>query len=136
MGMTISQIMNSTPKTRRDKAKQVAILGIKIKTNLDGMPMVVAKTRSTQKNTGKEIKPSEATHYVTTIEVYPKKEVIVSCSCDDFLYTWEVALVKKGAARVEFSNGKKPTDRNPAMTPGCCGHTYALADHLISKGKL
>jgi hypothetical protein len=134
--LTVKQIMDAAPKNRQKKAKYVAIRAMKIKTNAEGMPIVLAKTQTTQKPGGGLISDKKANLYLTTVEVYPKKQVIVSCSCDDFMYTWEVALSMKGAARIEFSNGEMPDERNPLKIAGCCGHIYALADHLIGKGML
>jgi len=136
MPMTMREIMEKTPANRRIKAKVVKIKKIKVRKNVDGYPEVVAKTASTETPTGEPKTPMHQSNYVTAIEVYPKKKVVVSCSCADFLYTWEVALKKKGAARIEYSNGKSPKDRNPGMIPGCCGHLYALGKYLISKDKL
>jgi intein/homing endonuclease len=58
--------------------------------------------------------------YVTTVEVSPKEKCVVSCSCEDFLFTWEYTLNKKGAARIEYSNGESSKDRNPQQIPGTC----------------
>lgn len=136
MSMTISQIRKFTPSNRRIASKVVKLSTIKVRKNVDGYPMVLAKTISTETPKGEPKNTKTAPHYVTSIEMYPKKQVIVSCSCDDFLFTWEVALNKKGAARIEYSNGEDPKDRNPAKTPGACKHIYALSTHLIMQGKL
>jgi len=141
MGLTVNQILKATPFNRHKKAAQVAIRGIKVRKNLDNMPMVVAKTQSTQKMKkgaipGKLLPDTQAHNYVTSIEVYPKGKLICACSCDDWKFTWEVAMVKYGAARVEYSNGEPPTTRNPLKKPGACGHLIALLNHLIGAGKL
>jgi hypothetical protein len=136
MGMTIKQVMAKTPLNRREWAKAVKLLEIKTRQNPDGYPMVLAKTLSTQTNKGLPKKKFNTNKYVTTVEVLPKKQVIVSCSCDDFLFTWEMALANKGAARHEYSNGAQPKDRNPLKIPGCCKHIYALGQLLVDKGKL
>ena len=72
--------------------------------------------------------------YVTTVEITPKKYCIVSCSCDDFMYTWEYTLNKKGAARIEYSNGESSKDRNPMQIPGTCKHIYPFLSRLVDKG--
>jgi hypothetical protein len=136
MAMTIAQIRKYTPFNRRVSSKIVKIVEIKVKKNIDGYPLILAKTISTETPKGEAKNLKTAPHYVTSIELYPKKQVIVSCSCDDWLFTYEVACNKKGAARIEYSNGENPGTRNPAMTPGCCKHLYALSTKLISEGKL
>lgn len=143
MPMTIKQIMAKAGPQRKAAAGYVDIVNTKVKKNRDGMPMVVCKTQSktTVQKKGADskikIKPKGgANTYVTTIEVYPKNQVIVSCSCDDFKYTWETALNLKGAARLEYSNGEMPNEKNPSNIPGCCKHVFAVGEMLIEKGKL
>lgn len=135
MPMTIRQIMAKTPPSRRNASQWVKISAIKVRKSPQGYPMVLAKTISGHSAQGVRKSPQPQHRYVTTIEVR-NKHSIVSCSCDDFLFTWEVALAKNGAAQVEYSNGARPTDRNPSMIPGCCKHVYKLAESLIEQGKL
>lgn len=134
--LTFRQILEKCLPNRLRKAEFVKIIEAKQRKNPEGYPMVIAKVKSVQKADGKDKKPSETNTYVASIEVLPKGYVVLSCSCDDFLYMWEVALRKNGAARVEYSNGKLPQDKNPEMRPGCCGHLVALGKFLIQKGKL
>lgn len=136
MPMTFKQILSKTPLNRIKKAESVKIIEVKVRKNPEGYPMVVAKTKSLRTSKDKPKKPAAIVPYVTTIEIYPKGYVIVSCSCDDFMYTWEVALHMKGAARIEFSNAEMPDTRNPARIPGCCGHIVKLGEFLRDKGKL
>jgi hypothetical protein len=55
---------------------------------------------------------------------------------NDFWSCWEYALSKRGAARIEYSNGEAPIEKNPQLIPGCCKHLYYLAQTLIEKNKL
>lgn len=143
MALTIRQIMAKAGSQRKAAAAYVDIVATKVKKNREGMPMVVCKTQSktTVQKKGNEqkvkIKPKGgANTYVSTIEVYPKNQVIVSCSCDDFKFTWEAALNLKGAARIEYSNGELPNEKNPSNIAGCCKHIYAVGQMLVEKGKL
>lgn len=74
--------------------------------------------------------------YVTMIEVQDasRNTVKVSCSCPDFWATWEVALARRGAADVMYSNGELPIVRNPRMIPACCKHVVKTVDLLFRKG--
>ena len=125
---------------RKAAAAYVDIKATKVKKNRDGVPMVLCKTSSKTviKKGGVAVrKPGgTASTYVTTVEVYPKHQVIVGCSCEDFTYTWEVALNRRGAARIEYSNGEDPGEKNPSYVPGCCKHLIAVGQMLIDKGKL
>lgn len=144
MALTIRQIMAKAGSQRKAAAAYVDITATKVKKNRDGMPMVVCKTQAkttvTKKPSGDRVtKPKAAgaaNTYVTTVEVYPRNQVIVSCSCDDFKFMWETALNLKGAARIEYSNGQLPNEKNPKNIPGCCKHLYAVGQMLVDKGKL
>ena len=134
MPMTMRGIMQKCPKNRIEASDWVHIKEMKVSKNKEGFPLVKAKTYSTHKISGIKKNQSPVT-YVTTIEIY-SAAVVVSCSCDDFWSTWEVALNKKGAARLEYSNGRSPDEKNPKLVPGCCKHLYFLGHNLITKGKL
>ena len=134
MAMTLIQLLRATPANRRENAKGVLIKAVKARKNTEGFPMVIANTQSAVTPAGKITRPSKRTNYVTTIEFYAKKFVIVDCSCDDYLYRWEYANNRHGCSRIENSNGQPPVDTNPALTPGLCKHLIALYSHLKSKG--
>lgn len=135
MAMTIRQILGKTPPSRRSAAEYVKIKEVKVgRTKTDGRPIVKAKSFSTHTAQGKR-KNYKPYVYVSIIEVVGRN-VVVSCSCDDFWSNWEVALMKQNAARQEYSNGEKPETRNPQMIPGCCKHLFALGKLLIDKKKL
>lgn len=119
MPMTIRQIMQATPPSRRQAAEWVKITGMKVKKSPQGYPLVLAQTIASHDNKGVRKSPQPNHRYVTHIEVQGKY-VVVGCSCDDFLYTFEYALAKRGAANIEYSNGEKPVDRNPKLIPGAC----------------
>lgn len=54
-----------------------------------------------------------------------KAMVWVSCSCEYFKYTNEVALEKHGSADIKYSNGDLPVERNPNQVPSTCKHVLA-----------
>lgn len=135
MPLTIRQILSKTPPSRRQAAEWVKVTEVKVKKSPRGFPLVLAKTIAVADNKGVRKSPRPQHKYVTTIEVL-SKGCIVSCSCDDFKYTWEYALTKRGSAVAEYSNGEPPVDRNPSLVPGGCKHIYAMASQLIEAGKL
>lgn len=59
--------------------------------------------------------------------------VVVSCNCDYFTFTSEVALNKKGAAQIIHSNGERPDIRNPRMVPTPCKHLYAVLNQIVKQ---
>lgn len=69
--------------------------------------------------------------YVTVIVFLdPRLHVMVSCSCADFRYRWEVALNRKVAAEIEYSNGELPVIRNPSMRTSSCKHLFKLYETI------
>jgi hypothetical protein len=69
-------------------------------------------------------------------DVMSTNNVWVSCDCDRFTYAWEVALTRRGASSVRFSNGEPPVKINPRMHPAACKHVYrVLADIAQNKRK-
>lgn len=72
--------------------------------------------------------------YDTFIMINPKrKNVVLSCSCPDFLYRHEVALYRRGGAEIEYSNGRLPKITNPRYRPTCCKHCLAFYLYLSNR---
>lgn len=77
-----------------------------------------------------------AKYYDTFIMLNPKKRnVVLSCSCPDFMYRHEVALFKRGGADIEYSNGMVPRITNPRMRATCCKHCLRFYQYLSSNKK-
>jgi hypothetical protein len=137
MARTIQQLMKATPPDTKRLATNVRISAMKVKQTQDGYPVIIAKTQSTVDAKGKVItRPGQKDSYVSTIEVYPKHQVIVDCTCSQHLYRLEYYLNKVGAARIIRSNGEPPTIRATEGGVWLCKHLYALADKLVKAGKL
>ena len=63
-----------------------------------------------------------------------KAMVWVSCTCEYFKYTNEVALEHQGSSDIKHSNGNLPRETNPGLTPSTCKHVLGciLANaHLL-----
>lgn len=134
MALTLAQLLKSTPASRKESAEGVRIKATKVKKTPKGYPMVMAKTESMVDAKGQARYVSKRNTYLSSVEIYPKGYVIVSCGCDDFCFTWEYANNKKGASRIEYCNGEPPGTRNPGNVPGLCKHLVRLARHLKEKG--
>ena len=52
----------------------------------------------------------------------PKAKFRALCDCENFTYTWEMALARKQSAVRFKSNGMRPVITNPLMKPGLCKH--------------
>lgn len=119
--MTWPQIIKLTPKDRQRLATTVKILKAKKGYDEQGRYILAAVTHSTEDALGRRIPSSQVVKYVSTVTYLDKKNhVLLSCSCPDFMYRFEVALNKKGAAVIEYSNGKRPRITNSEEVPGAC----------------
>ncbi|QJT70973.1 hypothetical protein GR7B_00175 [Vibrio phage vB_VcorM_GR7B] len=65
---------------------------------------------------------------------HKKARVKVSCDCEFFTYTCEVALYRYGAADIIFSNGEYPYSTNPRGLPIMCKHLLSMAKAIQKKG--
>lgn len=61
------------------------------------------------------------------------KDVMLTCNCWDFLFTWEHVLNKEGCTEILQSNGEPPNERNPGMRIGMCKHCIIVANYILSK---
>jgi len=129
--MTMKQILAKTPKDRQQKATFCVVKETRKQETDYGTTIYKAKVYSTHDAKGNPHRGPRNV-YINTVETNGK-QAVVSCSCEDFCFTWEVALNKQKAARIEYSNGEDPVDRNPRYVPGCCGHLFKFGEMLVRK---
>lgn len=148
--LTLRQILANTPRNIRQNSKHVVIiqarLSFKVKRILNdqkklvSVPLrslyAVAYDRETAKHLGRirrhklSIKAIDGPAH----KLSDGNHVIVSCNCENFMYVDEVALNKKDAADIKYSNAKLPVETNPLMLPQCCKHLFRLGSSVILKG--
>lgn len=132
--LTLPQIVQRVNERRHQSAKYVRILQIKKGWDSLGRGYVASASYSTKiwdPYKRKFVNNKERKRYVTVIVFLdPRLHVVVSCSCADFKYRWEVALNHKQAAEIEYSNGELPVIRNPTMRAAQCKHLVALYNKI------
>lgn len=131
--LTFPQIVRKTPKLRKENSLFVRLSTPKFGYTKKGTAFAAVKSYSThiKLKDGSVVKHVSPEKYVTVVEFLDNRlHVNLSCSCPDFLYRFEVALNKKGAAQIEYSNGELPTVTNPTMIAACCKHCIALYNSL------
>ena len=127
-GLTYKQIYDKTPINRVENSTRVVVRSLKFGMSKKlQIPKAIAQSWSPEK--GANGKP-KLFKYTTAIEFHDEGKVRLACSCPDFLYRWEYALYKKGAAYLIYSNGDKPQETNPKMIGGCCKHVIAVMSAL------
>lgn len=62
-----------------------------------------------------------------------QKRVSISCSCEDWCFTWEYAMMTWGAASIKFSNGEPAVIRNPGNVVGACKHLCAVMSLALER---
>jgi hypothetical protein len=134
--LTIQQIVKKANRLRLEGAKYVRFTDIKKGYDSRGRGFVAGASYSTHLigEDGRPVKNPHPHKYVTVITFRDQKlNVLVSCSCADFLYRWEVALHNKDAAEIEYSNGAYPTMTNPSGKHASCKHIIALYSKIKAK---
>jgi len=127
-GMTLTQILRNTTASRIELSAHVSIRNLKFGVSRKlQIPKAIAQSFS--KDRGKDGR-LQVFKYATMVEFHPGSLVKVGCSCPDFLYRWEYALARRGAAYMTYGNGEPPTDTNPKLVPGMCKHCVALVSAL------
>lgn len=127
--LTPKQLYYRTTRERKERVQYVRIIRIKMGHNRQGLGYVAAKTYSKYKvrADGMVVKNKNRRDYLTMITFLNRKlQCIVSCSCGDNTFRWEVANTYKEASEIEFSNGEPPLITNPTFKVGMCKHIAAL----------
>lgn len=140
--LTFPQIIRKGGHHREENAQFVKIVRLKTGYTPDGYAFAACQSYSTHHITAKGYKVLNATRqrYVTVVKFLDAQlHCSLSCSCDDFKYSWEQVLHTKGAAELEYSNGEAPDVRNPLYQVGCCKHLVALywqiKDRIVPRSK-
>lgn len=139
--MQFSAIYRRTTNRRKEAAKYVQMLVSKSGYTQEGFGFFAVQSHSTHEYDykAKVFVPAPAKpKYVTVVTIIDDDlNCLVSCSCKDFLFRWEVALTTHGASEVEYSNGDMPVIRNPTLAPRCCKHLAKLFNKVQPQlGKL
>lgn len=121
-GLSLRALLNSTPPYVKMKARDEVVIkkytpGARTK---GGHPAVTAVCISMTHRAPVRHKLSIIGLDKDVSTLGRQKRVLVSCDCEDFMYTWEYALSTWGAARIQFSNGDPAVVKNPGNYPGMC----------------
>jgi hypothetical protein len=148
MSMTVKDILSkSFPAVqaaakyvvlREDSSLKPTFRNVPNKPTEHGAPKLTATMYSTATADGKQ-KPGKPRHYKATVVGLDNKQklsegpVKVTCDCDYFTFTCEVALTRKGASAIRNSNGAPPVQTNPKMVPTPCKHLHKLLSLIVKR---
>lgn len=137
-GLSLKKLLRTTPKLYHYNAEDVIIQKLDKKKTKSGLPAIQAKAYSVDPYRPNKTKRVHDL-YIIGIDIQGKpvsgqKRVLVSCSCENYVFAWEYANAKHGASKLIYGNGDAPDFTNPAQAPGLCKHLTALAKEIIKKG--
>lgn len=138
--LTLRQVLKRTPPNWLANSEDCRIYKSKKIIDIeDKNPVVLAIVYSLFDHAGnRKTDPTQHRCYIKGLN--GKKTAIISsnvemsCDCEAFMYWSEVALNRKGAAPIIFSNGDDPVMRNPSLTPFPCKHLVRLSLMILNKG--
>lgn len=127
--MKLDALVRQSLPNRKLNASLVKVVGYKTGRDKQGLAVAMSKTYTVSEfNLMRRVVPAkDRNKYVSAIRFLDKKlNVHVACSCPDFMFRWEYALAKAGAAVIHYSNGDTADATNPDNRPGLCKHLLAL----------
>lgn len=137
-GLSLKKLLRTTPKLFHYNAEDVIIQKLDKKKTKTGLPAVQAKAYSVDQYRPNKTKRVHDLYIIgldsQTKPINGQRRVLVSCSCESYVFTFEYANAKYGASKIIYGNGDAPDFTNPAQAPGMCKHLVALSNELIKKG--
>lgn len=137
-GMTLHQLISSTPQLFKNNAVDVEAYKWRKTRTKGGKPVVQGVMWTNDPWRPKRTRRYHET-YVIGLDadkdkpVHKHKKVLVQCTCESFVYTYEYANAKRGASYLIYSNGDPPVWMNPRMVPGMCKHLIALSKIILEE---
>lgn len=130
MPRTVNQLLKTVSPNRKEKAKYVVLVNVKPGYLKNGAPKLNATAYTTHNADGTPNR-EKTRHRLVVYATDPNQRlrdgnVKVSCSCSDFMFTYEWVLKQLGAADLVHATDEDPGVRNPKHTPGVCCHLYRL----------
>jgi hypothetical protein len=140
-GLSLKALVRGTPKLYKYNAREVVIESLAFKKTRSGLPAAQAVCYSLDSPYGKAEKGVRK-HKQTVIgldsqtqPISKQRRVLVSCSCEAYVFNLEYANATYGAGKIVYGNGDAPNFTNPGQAYGLCKHLYTVAEALITKGK-
>ncbi len=137
-GLSVKKLMQSTPRLMRENSYDCYAKTLKRGKTRKGLPVCTARVQHKDPERPNKIVRFHECMFVGLDDpfkpIHKQKRVMVSCSCENFVYVWEYANALHGASRIVYGNGEPPAYTNPSNQPGLCKHTYKLAQILFDEG--
>lgn len=137
-GLSLKQLLRTTPSLMKSNAEEVVISKLTRKKTKSGLPAIEAVTY-----TADPYRPNKTRRdhkaYIIGIDsqeqpITKQRRVMLSCGCENYVFTWEYANALHGASKLVYGNGDAPTFTNPGNAPGMCKHLVAITKEITTKG--
>lgn len=137
-GMTLREMIRGTPRLFINNAVDVEAHRYKMKTTKTGKPVVHGIMWTNDPFRPQKIRRYHETYLVGLDENQSKpvnkhRKVLAQCTCEAYVYNFEYANCRRGAAYMIYCNGEPPVWTNPGLAPGLCKHLIALAKIAIEE---
>jgi hypothetical protein len=133
-GLSLKKMVNDSLIIDLNNGKDVHVLSTKFTVSAKGRKAVIGTCQSPPKKNGTASEKYKCSIIGLEDEgPLSAQKCMVSCPCERFTYYFEVALAKKGASKIKYSNGDMPVVTNPHMITGLCKHLIALSKDLMKK---
>ena len=120
-------IVNNTFRTDRRNAEFVRPAGLKIQSWGYEMRTITKKPKEAIRRYVVSVRlPTDYVGHLSRC-----KDVKVDCTCSRYMFVWNYALNKAGAAIVDRTNGEPPVVTNPNLKPGICKHGLIALQFLL-----
>ena len=135
--MKLNTVAGKTDKGRRLRARLVKISYYRAGRDEKGYATAIARTYTPYDyDVHMKIVPAKDknSRYVSSIKFTDKDlNVLVNCSCPDYMFRWSWANHKAGVGEHVYDNGEPPDIRNPSYRYQLCKHLYALRQLVKQK---
>lgn len=137
-GLSLKQLLRTTPNLMKYNADDVVISKLTRKKTKSGLPAIEAVTY-----TADPYRPNKSRRehkaYIIGLDsqdqaITKQRRVMISCGCENYVFTWEYANALHGASKLVYGNGDAPTFTNPGNAPGMCKHLVAITKEITAKG--
>ena len=129
--MTLAQLLRSTLALRKRGANDTVIKSLQLATTGNGLLVLKAIMSSASRKGVFFDTWITFTQEKNRSKINAKSFAMCQCSCEDYIFMYEVANTAHNAARIFYSNGESPDERNPGQRPGLCKHLTRLVEELI-----
>ncbi len=131
--LTLRELFKRSAASRIKTAARDRVTIIKLGVSKKNPNKLMSKSL-TYGHVGRKMQVRKYDHVIIRLEPlkrFSDSKVMVSCSCEDFKFTFEYALAKRGNSQIIHSNGEASEIRNPRNIASGCKHLIVLFKKVL-----